>query len=170
MNYLTPAGFQRLRAELDQLLDVERPKVVAQVSAAAALGDRSENADYIYGKRRLREIDRRIHFLGKRLEDVEVIDPEKIDTSKVVFGAWVQVKDEDDKTLFVECGEEWWWGSNRLIPINIVLKEPMRRFSYTLKTYSTKDFEMLYGHQTSLVNVITKRTKRRQISLVRKLH
>ncbi len=80
------------------------------------------------------------------------------------------LKNEEDKMLFVEMGEEWWWGSNRLIPINIVLKEPMRRFTYALKTYSTKDFEVLYGHQTSLTNVITKRTKRRQISLVRKMN
>jgi hypothetical protein len=76
---------------------------------------------------------------------------------------------DEDKVAFIEQGEEWWWGSNRMIPINIVLKEPMRRFTYALKTYSTKDFEVLYGHQTSLTNVITKRTKRRQISLVRKM-
>jgi hypothetical protein len=79
------------------------------------------------------------------------------------------LKDDEDKLNFVEAGAEWWWGSNRLIPINIVLKEPMRRFSYSLKTFSTKDFEVLYGHQTSLTNIITKRTKRRQISLVRKM-
>jgi hypothetical protein len=79
------------------------------------------------------------------------------------------LKDDADKLAFIEQGDEWWWGSNRLIPINIVLKEQMRRFTYALKTYSTKDFEVLYGHQTSLTNVITKRTKRRQISLVRKM-
>jgi len=79
------------------------------------------------------------------------------------------LKDDADKLAFIEQGDEWWWGSNRLIPINIVLKEPMRRFTYALKTYSAKDFEVLYGHQTSLTNVITKRTKRRQISLVRKM-
>jgi hypothetical protein len=79
------------------------------------------------------------------------------------------LKDDEDKLAFIEQGDEWWWGSNRLIPINIVLKEPMRRFAYALKTFSTKDFEVLYGHQTSLTNVITKRTKRRQISLIRKL-
>ncbi len=79
------------------------------------------------------------------------------------------LRSDEDKVAFMEQGDEWWWGSNRLIPINIVLKEPMRRFAYTLKTYSTKDFEVLYGHQTSLTNVITKRTKRRQISLVRKM-
>jgi hypothetical protein len=79
------------------------------------------------------------------------------------------LKDDADKVAFIEQGEEWWWGSNRLIPINIVLKEQMRQFTYALKTYSTKDFEVLYGHQTCLANVITKRTKRRQISLVRKM-
>ena len=79
------------------------------------------------------------------------------------------LKDDADKLALIEQGDEWWWGSNRLIPINIVLKEQMRRFAYCLKTFSTKDFEVLYGHQTSLTNVITKRTKRRQISLIRKL-
>lgn len=80
------------------------------------------------------------------------------------------LKNDEDKLALIEQGDEWWWGSNRLIPINIVLKEQMRRFAYALKTYSTKDFEVLYGHQTSLTNVITKRTKRRQISLVRKMN
>jgi hypothetical protein len=92
------------------------------------------------------------------------------DQTVVTMYVYNLLKDETDKMLFVEMGEEWWWGSNRLLPINIVLKEPMRRFVYALKTYSTKDFEMLHGHQTSLINVITKRTKRRQISLVRKMH
>jgi hypothetical protein len=91
------------------------------------------------------------------------------DQTVVTMYVYNLLKDGEDKTNFVEMGEEWWWGSNRLIPINIVLKEPMRRFAYALKTFSTKDFEVLYGHQTSLTNVITKRTKRRQISLVRKM-
>jgi hypothetical protein len=92
------------------------------------------------------------------------------DQTVVTMYVYNLLKDDIDKTLFVECGEEWWWGSNRIIPINIVLKEPMRRFAYSLKTYSTKDFEVLYGYQTSLNNVITKRTKRRQISLIRKMN
>jgi hypothetical protein len=79
------------------------------------------------------------------------------------------LKTDEDKLALIEQGDEWWWGSNRLIPINIVLKEQMRRFAYALKTYSTKDFEVLYGYQTSLNNVITKRTKRRQINLIRKM-
>jgi transcription elongation factor GreB len=74
-NYITPAGYQRLRAELMQLLDAERPKVVEAVSWAAKNGDRSENGDYLYGKKRLREIDRRIRFLSKRLDIAEVADP-----------------------------------------------------------------------------------------------
>ncbi len=96
-NYLTPEGFNRLRSELAQLLDVERPATVKAVSEAAAMGDRSENAEYIYGKRRLREIDRRLMFLQKRLDDVEVVDPQKVSTDRVSFGCSVTVKDEDDK-------------------------------------------------------------------------
>src|SRR3954447_19955359 len=74
-NYMTPVGFARLRAELQGLIRVERPKVVDTVAWAAGNGDRSENGDYIYGKKRLREIDRRIRFLTKRLEAAEVVDP-----------------------------------------------------------------------------------------------
>jgi transcription elongation factor GreB len=74
-NYITPAGYRRLREELMTLLDVERPKVVETVSWAAKNGDRSENGDYLYGKKRLREIDRRIRFLTKRLDIAEVADP-----------------------------------------------------------------------------------------------
>lgn len=91
------------------------------------------------------------------------------DQTLVTMYVYNQLRGDEDKTAFMECGEEWWWGSNRLLPINIVLKEPMRRFIYALATFSTKDFEMLYGYQTSLANVITRRTKRRQISLVKKL-
>lgn len=95
--YITPAGAERLRSELKHLLSVERPKVTAEVSAAAALGDRSENAEYIYGKRRLREIDRRLRWLHKRLESLTVIDPlDQKDTGKVYFGATVTLENEDD--------------------------------------------------------------------------
>jgi len=94
-NYLTPEGLARLRGELQALLGDERPKIVHAVNVAAAMGDRSENAEYIYGKRRLREIDRRIRFLQKRLDNVEVVDPAKSPTDKVAFGGWVQVADED---------------------------------------------------------------------------
>ncbi len=89
-NYLTPAGYQRLRAELMQLLDAERPKIVEVVSWAAKNGDRSENGDYLYGKKRLREIDRRIRFLTKRLDIAEVADPSVHHGSdQIFFGARV---------------------------------------------------------------------------------
>lgn len=95
VNYITPSGLNALKAELETLLKVERPKVVATVAWAASNGDRSENADYIYGKRRLREIDRRIGFLTKRIEDAEVVDPSTQRNTKIVFGALVTVKDEE---------------------------------------------------------------------------
>lgn len=89
-NYITPAGYARLRAELLQLIDVERPEVVRTVSWAASNGDRSENGDYIYGKRRLREIDRRIRFLTRRLDIAEVVDPARqAGLDQVFFGATV---------------------------------------------------------------------------------
>jgi len=89
-NYMTPAGHTRLREELKRLLDEERPEVVRTVSWAASNGDRSENGDYIYGKRRLREIDRRIRFLTKRLDNAEVVDPSARDvTDQIFFGATV---------------------------------------------------------------------------------
>ncbi len=89
-NYITPQGYQRIREELLQLIDVERPEVVKVVHWAASNGDRSENGDYIYGKRRLREIDRRIRFLTKRLDLAEVVDPSVHEGSdQVFFGATV---------------------------------------------------------------------------------
>jgi len=91
-NYITPEGFARLKAELKSLVEVERPEVVKTVAWAAALGDRSENADYIYGKRRLREIDRRVRFLIKRLEAAEIVHSSGRDTDQVFFGACVRVK------------------------------------------------------------------------------
>ncbi len=98
-NYITPAGFEKLRSEYTELLSVERPKTVEVVSWAASNGDRSENADYQYGKRRLREIDRRLFFLKNRLEDAEVIDPTTISSDKVVFGATVSLENEDGDLL-----------------------------------------------------------------------
>lgn len=93
-NYMTRTGFERLKAELEHLLKVERPEVVSIVSWAASNGDRSENGDYIYGKRRLREIDRRIRFLIKRLESATVVEPaEQENVEQVFFGATVVVCD-----------------------------------------------------------------------------
>ena len=93
-NYITPAGYARLRAELLELMDQERPKVVEAVHWAARNGDRSENGDYIYGKKRLREIDRRIRFLTQRLEIAEIADPSvHHDTEQIFFGATVTYAD-----------------------------------------------------------------------------
>jgi transcription elongation factor GreB len=90
-NYITPAGYRRLHSELAHLLNVERPEVVQTVSWAASNGDRSENGDYIYGKKRLREIDRRLRFLTKRLEAAEVVDPAVRETTdQIFFGASVR--------------------------------------------------------------------------------
>src|SRR5262245_3655577 len=93
--YLTPAGAKKLQDELAQLLHVERPRVVQEVSDAAAQGDRSENAEYIYGKKRLREIDRRIRFLTKRLDSAVVVKGDEAKQDVVFFGATVVVQDED---------------------------------------------------------------------------
>jgi len=93
--YITPAGAQRLRAELERLWREERPRVCQAVAAAAALGDRSENAEYTYGKRRLREIDRRVRFLRKRLDGMVIVDRPPADPGRVFFGAWVELESED---------------------------------------------------------------------------
>jgi transcription elongation factor GreB len=97
--YITPAGQARLQAELAQLWRVERPQVTAAVSAAAALGDRSENADYIYGKKRLREIDARVRHLRKRLDGMVVVELRPSDPGRVFFGAWVELEREDGTAL-----------------------------------------------------------------------
>ena len=108
-NYITPAGFERLRAELLALLDDERPKVVETVSWAAKNGDRSENGDYLYGKKRLREIDRRIRFLTRRLDIAEVVDPSlHHGRDQVFFGATVTyaMPDGEERTVTIKGIDE----------------------------------------------------------------
>jgi transcription elongation factor GreB len=108
-NYITPEGAKRLQEELGHLRKNERPKVVSEVSDAAAQGDRSENAEYIYGKKRLREIDRRMRFLTKRLESATVVHPSQQQTNgeRIFFGAYIQVEDEDGvKTEYRIVGED----------------------------------------------------------------
>lgn len=95
-NYITSRGFDRLKAELHELLYVERPKLVEVVAWAASNGDRSENADYTYGKKRLREIDRRLRFLQKRMDIAEIVIPENQKGDRVLFGATVTVRDENE--------------------------------------------------------------------------
>jgi transcription elongation factor GreB len=95
--FITPQGFAKIRAEYDELFGVERPKVVEIVSWAASLGDRSENADYLYGKKRLREIDRRLAYLAKVMKDAKVVDPaQQQSLDQVRFGATVELADQDD--------------------------------------------------------------------------
>jgi len=93
--YITPEGERRLREELDELWRNERPRVTQAVAEAAAQGDRSENAEYTYGKRRLREIDRRVRFLRKRLDGMVIVDQAPADRNKVYFGAWVTIETDD---------------------------------------------------------------------------
>jgi transcription elongation factor GreB len=94
-NYITPVGLKRLQDEYDQLVRVERPEVTKVVAWAASNGDRSENADYLYGKKRLREIDRRSRFLSRRIECAVVVDPKNIKNEKIQFGASVVLEDEE---------------------------------------------------------------------------
>jgi transcription elongation factor GreB len=94
-SYITPAGYRQLEEEAFHLWNVERPKVSAAVAIAAAEGDRSENAEYIYGKKKMREIDARLQYLGKRLEALTIVDAKPLNDGRVFFGAWVTVEDED---------------------------------------------------------------------------
>ena len=114
--YITPEGEAAMRAEVHQLWKVERPQVTAVVHEAAKNGDRSENGDYIYGKRRLREIDSRVRFLSKRLDEVEVVDRPPSDQGKVFFGAWVTVEDEDgqEQTYRIVGPDEFDLSQNKL--------------------------------------------------------
>ena len=98
-NYITKEGAEKLRQEYQQLFHVERPKLVETVAWAASNGDRSENADYIYGKRRLREIDRRLGYLNDKLSRAEVVDVPTLKSDKIIFGATVELEDEDGKTV-----------------------------------------------------------------------
>jgi len=92
--YITREGYDRLKAEYDQLWNVRRPEVVRALAAAAAEGDRSENAEYIYRKKELREIDRRVHYLQKRLPQFKVVDTKPAEVTRVFFGAWIEISDE----------------------------------------------------------------------------
>ena len=108
-NYITRAGWDRLDKELKFLWKDERPKITRSVSEAAAQGDRSENAEYIYGKRRLREIDRRVRFLMKRTEELTIVYPNPQQEGKVYFGAWVTLLDEaDEKVTYRIVGPDEW--------------------------------------------------------------
>jgi transcription elongation factor GreB len=116
-NYITPAGLAALRAEYDALFGTERPKLVETIAWAAVNGDRSENGDYIYGRKRLREIDRRLGWLSKRMKAAKIVDPARQpDKSRVFFGATVTIADEDDnhRTLTLVGDDEADAGAGRI--------------------------------------------------------
>lgn len=116
-NYITPAGYAALKSEYDALFATERPALVETIAWAAGNGDRSENGDYIYGRKRLREIDRRLGWLAKRMKAAKVVDPSKQeDRSKVWFGATVTIADEDDnhRTLTLTGDDEADAGKGRI--------------------------------------------------------
>ena len=106
--FITPQGFARIRSEYEQLFSIERPKIVETVSWAASLGDRSENADYLYGKKRLREIDRRLSYLSKVMKSAKVVDPARQEQRDTVrFGATVELADEnDERRILTLVGED----------------------------------------------------------------
>lgn len=116
-NYITPAGYAALKAEYDQLLGTERPAIVEVVSWAAGNGDRSENGDYLYGRKRMREIDRRLGFLARRMKAAKVVDPARAeDHSRVFLGATVTIADEDDnqRTVTIVGDDEADAGTGRI--------------------------------------------------------
>ena len=105
--FITPQGFARIRAEYDELFGVERPKIVEVVSWAASLGDRSENADYLYGRKRLREIDRRLSHLARTMKAAQIVDPASQSTDQIRFGATIELADEDDaRRTFTIVGDD----------------------------------------------------------------
>lgn len=106
--HITPEGYRAIQVEVERLWRVDRPKITEEVSVAAAQGDRSENAEYIYGKKKLREIDRRIRYLSKKLDKLTVVQPSAEQQGRVYFGAWVTIEDEDGKqqTYRIVGGDE----------------------------------------------------------------
>lgn len=127
--YITPEGEKALRDELHQLWKVERPKVTDVVHEAAKNGDRSENGDYIYGKKRLREIDSRVRFLTKRLEALTVVYDKPRDQSRVFFGAWVTLEDDDgaEKTYRIVGPDEFNLRENKLSMDSPLAKALMKK-------------------------------------------
>ncbi|HUO45103.1 MAG TPA: transcription elongation factor GreB [Burkholderiales bacterium] len=156
-NYITPAGHARLKSELQQLLDTERPALVKTIAWAAANGDRSENADYIYGKRRLREIDRRIRFLTKRLEIAEIIDPARPGLDRVFFGATVTYSDGNgvERTISIVGQDETDPARGRISwisPVARALNKTRAGDAVTLKTPAgTEELQVLEVRYIGLV-------------------
>ncbi|UOD49292.1 transcription elongation factor GreB [Orrella daihaiensis] len=152
-NYMTRKGYERLRAELVHLMNIERPEVVQTVSWAASNGDRSENGDYIYGKKRLREIDRRIRFLTKRLEIAHVVDPsEQAGLDQVFFGATVTYSDPQNELVTVTIV-----GVDEVDPLNgkISWISPVARALIKAREGDEVRLQTPQGPQTLLVESVT---------------
>jgi transcription elongation factor GreB len=144
-NYITPTGIAAMRAELDQLRRVERPEVVATVSWAAGNGDRSENGDYIYGKKRLRQIDGRIRRLLKRLEIAEIVDPlAQPDKEKIFFGATVTYEDQHgkDRTIRIVGTDEARIEDNEVSWVSPIARALMRKSVGDVASLRTPDGEV----------------------------
>jgi transcription elongation factor GreB len=144
-NYITPTGIAAMRAELDQLRRVERPEVVATVSWSAGNGDRSENGDYIYGKKRLRQIDGRIRRLLKQLEIAEVVDPlAQLDKEKIFFGATVTYEDQHgkDRTIRIVGTDEARIEDNEVSWVSPIARALMRKSVGDIASLRTPDGEV----------------------------
>jgi len=155
--FITQFGWQKLKDELDHLWRVERPQVTQAVQEAAAQGDRSENAEYIYGKRRLREIDSRVRFLRQRLEGMVVVKQKPSDISRVFFGAWVSLEDDDGNEVeYRIVGPDEFDGARKLISMDsplakalfkktiddeVTIEVPGGTKSYVIVGISYRDFE-----------------------------
>jgi transcription elongation factor GreB len=149
--YITPAGALRLRSELDQLWRIERPQVTQAVAEAAAQGDRSENAEYTYGKKRLREIDRRVRFLRKRLEGMVIVARPPTDRTRVYFGAWVDLEDNAgvQSTYRVVGPDEF-----DLHPDYISMDAPLARALLTRRLDDEFSVDLPAGPQTFVILAI----------------
>lgn len=149
--YISAAGEKKLKEELNFLWKEERPKVTKSVSEAAALGDRSENAEYIYGKKRLREIDRRVRYLTKRLDEVTVVNSKPDDTSKIYFGAVVHLEDDQGDVLVCRL-----LGADEIDPKagNISIDSPMGRALLGKEMDAKVELSSPSGHKTYYVTEI----------------
>jgi len=151
-NYITPEGAKKLRSEAEHLWTIERPRVTQEVADAAAHGDRSENAEYIYGKKRLREIDKRLRYLNKRIDDLIVVEPKGSPDGKARFGAWVELEDEDGEISRYQIvgGDEFDLSAGRIsidspvaaavigkaVGDEVVVRRPKGPIEYTLVSVS----------------------------------
>ena len=148
---ITTEGFKKLKNELDHLWRVERPEITKVVTWAAGLGDRSENADYQYNKRKLREIDRRVRFLRKTIEDIQVVEYDPVQEGKVYFGAWVALEDSGENYLkFRIVGPEEIYGEEHYISID----SPMARACLAKQVGNEVVVQTPSGITTWLVNSI----------------